>query len=113
MLRLQKGGRICGTLRYVHKCHIVRSLVIVSPFFYTTVGVLLSEVFLKLFKAWKASFGANGVPELGMQGSLKVKLDELLHSISCGEMSPVLSDNSVVLQPMKPKIRQFNSSPMQ
>ena len=69
-------------------------------------------MFLKQFKAWRASFRANGVPELGMQGSLKVKLDELLHSISCGEMSPFLSDNSVVSQPMKRNIRQFNSSPL-
>ena len=81
--------------------------------FYTTVGMRLSEIFLKQFKAWKTSFRANDVPELGIQSSLKVKLDELSHSISCGEMSPVFSDNSVVSQPMKRKIRQLNSSPLQ
>ena len=73
----------------------------------------LSEIFLKQFKAWKTSFRANDVPELGIQSSLKVKLDELSHSISCGELSPVFSDNSVVSQPMKRKIRQLNSSPLQ
>ena len=97
----------------------VQSLVLYSKvvsngtFPFTTVGMRLSEIFLKQFKAWKTSFRANDVPELGIQSSLKVKLDELSHSISCGEMSPVFSDNSVVSQPMKRKIRQLNSSPLQ